>query len=97
MSFVNSELPKSTCFGGAESMKAISELHNINIVIINNDHSYNLACNFDEKSKHSIMVAYSNNNHYDSVVEVHEKCIHDNAKELARIEIIRRDFLTERG
>lgn len=77
--FLESELTKASCYGGAESFSAISNMYDVNIVIID-EKSYTLACKFDEKKKRTITVAYRNQNHFDSVIELSEESIVHNAK-----------------
>lgn len=93
--FLSTELPKLTCYGGAESLEAISALYNVNIVIINDDNYYSLACKFNEKYKRTIMLAYRNKNHYDSVIEVSEANISEKAGDIATQEIKKKFFLSE--
>lgn len=73
------ELSLSGCWGGQESIKAISELENINIIVFNDDESCNLPNHYNSKSNKSILLLFSaiqgkaadrnsDRNHYDSII-----------------------------
>lgn len=83
VSFVSKQL-SNNAWGGMETFKAISEIHGVNIVVVNYDGSCNLPNHFDRLNERTLMVFFSdfNNNqskclavnsdknHYDSIVEV---------------------------
>lgn len=91
--FVNSLLSKTATWGGTESLKAISELEKVNILIFpeggkpyfpfyfNTDYTRTVAIAFclDEQRK--------KRNHYDSIAEVNKPILYDTAAELARNQI----------
>lgn len=81
-SFVSKHL-SNNAWGGMETFKAISEIHGVNIVVVNYDGSWNLPNRFDRQNERTLMVFFSdfNNNqskcpavnsdknHSDSIVE----------------------------
>lgn len=80
--FVNFHLTESSCFGGTESLEAISQLYGINIVIISENEVY-LGSTFNSNNKHSIVIVYRNRIHYDSSVDLNNEDISYFAKILA--------------
>lgn len=66
--FVQNKLAKPGFWGGIETFKAVSLIHNVNIVCLNDDGSYNLPCKFNSKAERSLIILYSQKVHYDSVV-----------------------------
>lgn len=82
------DLRSDTEWGGAETMKAVSMLYNVNIIIINEMGSVHIS-NFNEKHNKCVIIAYrlasGDNklvrNHYDSVVHIHETDIFSSKKE----------------
>lgn len=75
--FLNDYLPKEkVCWGGIESIKAISQMYEVNVVVINDDGTCNLPIKFDPTKKCTIMIGYSSNghnnnrNHYDSIASI---------------------------
>lgn len=80
LTFLSKYLSTNT-WAGQETIKAISEIHGVNIVVINQDGSCNLPNHFNTKYERSLLVYYrdynqtaqarsSSKNHYDSVVEI---------------------------
>lgn len=76
--FLTQCLPTDGYWGGSETLKAVSELHNVNIVIITDDGKTHLPCKFSADRQRSVIVFYhgtneknnSENIHYDSVIEL---------------------------
>lgn len=74
-------------FGGIESMKVISDIFKVNIVTINRDGSCHLALRLNIAFDRTIFIAYSNKNHYDSIVEIDALTIGTYAKKLVEDEM----------
>lgn len=80
-------LSRDRWWGGAESLKAISIIHQTNVIVFNEKGEVNFGAPFDPDFKRSIMIAFrcsnssgedrsnKNRNHYDSVVNISEKVI----------------------
>lgn len=90
--FVNACLPQSTCYGGTESMIAISELRKINFVTISENGDCYMATNFNENYPRTVFLAYrvcgsnnNNRNHYDTVTEIDKNILYDIAKHFNEI------------
>lgn len=57
--FVRHDLPERTVWGGSESLKAVSQLKNVNILIINeNGDYYTLPTGFDCSCERTVILAY---------------------------------------
>lgn len=92
---VLTELAKDGVWAGAESIKAIAMLYNVNVFIIYENHWCELD-QFNEKSQQCIILAYRYLNskdriHYDSVIDIERetvrKCI-----EFSKERIYKRHF-----
>lgn len=90
--FVKETLLKKSTWGGSESIKAISLMHSVNILVINEYEDCYYVNGFDEKLPATIFLAYrlvANSNekskrvHYDSVIDIEEKVAFEIAKKLA--------------
>lgn len=80
--FVNQCLPRAGCWGGFESIKAISKMYKINILIFSENGAYYFANRFDAGYNASVCLAFRDanrvkkktagtvKNHYDSVVDI---------------------------
>lgn len=78
--FVNHCLPQPGCWGGFESLKAISSVFKINIMIFCENGHYYFADRFNEDYNKSVFIAFrdasgktqtdTNRNHYDSVSNI---------------------------
>lgn len=90
--FVNSLLSKSATWGGTESLKAISELEKVNIIIFSEDDTPYFSFDFNPDYKRTVAIAHRLNeqktirNHYDSIAEVNQPILYDVAVELAKNE-----------
>lgn len=100
--FVNICLPRPGCWGGFESLKAISCVHKINILIFNEDGDYYFADRFNPSYDRSVYIAFrdankqvkshtdAERNHYDSVVglnmDILLECSRSIAEKLVKIE-----------
>lgn len=80
LNFLNIRLPNRKSWGGTETMKAVSELYKVNIVVINEDGSCKMGFRHNPDYDRSIILSfrqYANSsaansmpNHYDSIVEI---------------------------
>lgn len=84
--FVENNLANGS-WAGTESLLALSELYKINILIINGDGSSNMINRFERSFDRTILLAYRNENHYDSVVAMNDRTILHHAKNLVANEI----------
>lgn len=64
VSFLNTRLCKKGYWGGAESLKAISCLYEVNIIVFLEDGPCYVANNFNMNYKRSVCIAFRNNNEY---------------------------------
>lgn len=85
--FVKNRLVKDNFYGGSESVKAITYMHNINVMVINEMGPPYFPLGFNANYHKTIFIAYrlkpnSNDvrNHYDSVAEVNTKILFDVVK-----------------
>lgn len=76
--FVKVMLRNPKCWGGTESIKAVSEIYKVNIIVFNEAETCSFPLGFVQDYKRTIAVAYRigitrrgkiNRNHYDSVAE----------------------------
>lgn len=77
--FVKKYLPKSGNWGGSESIKAISDMHQLNIVIFCENDSFYFHHDYNPCFERCVAIAYRkykdpkatvDRNHYDSIVEI---------------------------
>lgn len=88
--FLNNYLNRPGIWGGSESLKAITYIHNVNIVIFNENGPVLLVHNSQEQSQRTITVAFRYpthvndanqlRNHYDSVCNISSDDIYKTAK-----------------
>lgn len=78
------QLTKKSTFGGAESFKAISRMHSVNILVFVESDVHYFPIGFNSNYDKTVFIAYrlipgSQNvrNHYDSVAEVNLQIIYD--------------------
>lgn len=102
--FVTETLAKKSTWGGSESIKAISLMHSVNIMIINECGECYYVNGFDDKLPATIFLAYrmvanssekSKRAHYDSVVDIDEKVAFEIAKKSASRYVNRMKSLDE--
>lgn len=88
--FLNACLPRSSCFAGFESIKAISEIEKVNIITISEKGECYLVVDFNEEYERIVFLAlrltenvaeYSsthntNRNHYDSISKIDHKVLY---------------------
>lgn len=80
LDFLNIRLPDQKSWGGTETMKAVSELYKVNIVVVNEDGSCKMGFRHKPSYDRSILLSFrqyasssaanSMPNHYDSIVEI---------------------------
>lgn len=92
LDFINKQLSQSDCWGGAESMQAISLIHKVNIMVFNESDRFYFPVGFKPDYAKTVMIAYrfagsskKIRNHYDSVAEIDQKDLLDCAKCAAAI------------
>lgn len=86
--FLNSILPKSGCWGGVETIKAVSCKHRVNVLVINEFGPCYYVNGFNLEFTQTIIIAYrlgheSVRNHYDSVVKIELKDVYACAQMIA--------------
>ncbi|XP_055296719.1 uncharacterized protein LOC129565646 [Sitodiplosis mosellana] len=74
-SFLSDSLSKSGYYGGYESLSAISEIYNVNILLFRENDDFRFVNEFNNAYEGFACVAYRSNgygryNHYDSVVSI---------------------------
>lgn len=81
------ELAKPNFWGGAETIRAVSEIHKVNVVAFNEKGDFYFPCGFNETYDRSVFLAYRLgpkttkscrliHNHYDSVCTINEKILY---------------------
>lgn len=104
--FLNDQLSMPGVWGGMESIKAISRIHKVNIIVMNDCGSSNLPNYFNIDANRSIMLLFGNANgkpcknnvertHYDSIIHIPQEKITEMASELCNAEIKHEKFLKE--
>lgn len=104
--FVRENLSQTSCWGGTETLKAISEIFRVNIVIVNDDGSSNFSNSFNIANDRTIALAFRNTdgqikpsnisrNHYDSIAEIENVMIEMIANHLAETEIQHLKFIKD--
>lgn len=104
LDFVTNELSSLKCWGGCESLKAISELYSVNIIILNDDGKCNFSQSYHPCNDRTISIAFCNTiggvqqsninrNHYNSVVEIDDPVMNVMVARLVEGEIKRMKFL----
>lgn len=103
--FLDNDLSKSGCWAGMESIKAVSELKNINIIVVNDDGTAHLLNHFNPQAERSIIVLFSSLNgkakensnrcHYDSVIDTPSEIITKMSKDISIAEEQYSNFLKE--
>lgn len=84
LNFVKNDLTKDGYWAGTESLRALSELHKINILIINGNGTCNMVQNLNKSYDRAITLAFRGNNHYDSVVGMSSRTILNFAKSVVQ-------------
>lgn len=100
--FLHHCLPEEKeCWGGIESIKAISQMYQVNIVVINDDGTCNLPIRFHSKKTRTIMIGYSSagdsnsRNHYDSIASISDFLMVKFSADLMKKEVQRQKFYDE--
>lgn len=75
--FLNHLLPKNKYWGGCETLKAVSEMHEVNIIIMREEGQCEIVCRFDQPFNRTIIVVHvffndenEERNHFDSVSDI---------------------------
>lgn len=92
--YVNSFLSRPGFWGGTESMKAVSAIYKVNIIIINENSTHYLPFGFNFDFERTICIAYRLNpmpgeelyDHYDSVYQIPENFLNSIVEHSANIE-----------
>lgn len=104
--FVDDHLSKSGTWAGMESIRAICEIENVNLVVINEDGTGYLPNHFNSQAKKSLVLLFgsqnkkqcennSNRSHYDSVVSIHKQKISEIAQQINETENHHDKFVKE--
>lgn len=97
-------LSKPGIWAGTESFRAICEMENANLMVINEDGMGYLPANFNPKANKSLLLLFTSPNgkscknnadrsHYDSVVAIHKDKISEIAKKISEEEIFHDEFV----
>lgn len=92
--FVLNHVAKPGCWGGSESLMAIDEIFNANIIIFLENDSYYCANKFDEAHDRVLFLAYRNRNHYDSVCEINASVLYHCACDMTETAKITESLIT---
>lgn len=93
-SFLNDELPLKKCYGGAESISAISEMYKVNVLCFAEKAEFFFCLGFNPEYRKTVCLAYRlgakvkgkyHHNHYDSVTGIQSDILYDCSKELCRL------------
>lgn len=91
--FLNTLLPKNRCWTGAETTKALSIIHKVNIIILYEEGPVTVVTSNAQKLyDQTIILAYrlshsgaeSSRNHYDSVTDIHPDVIYSLAQQISK-------------
>lgn len=103
--YLNHCLTKAGCWGGAESIKAVSRIYKVNVVIINENGPCYLVNGFNPNHERTVLLGYrlahpesksqGNRNHYDSVINVQQDYIFKCMKSMMSV-IVKQFFGDER-
>lgn len=98
--FLNVLLPKKkVCWGGIETIKAVSQIYKVNIIVINSDGSCNQPMLYESSYERTLLLAYCSvgdkvqNNHYDSVAKINSSLIDKFATQLIENDFKRQNFI----
>lgn len=104
--FLDDDLSKPGTWAGMESLKAICEMENINLVVVNEDGKSYLPNHFNPQAKKSLLLLFGSTNgkqcaknvdrsHYDSIVSIHTNKISEIAHEINEKEGHHNKFVEE--
>lgn len=57
--YLETELPKSDTWAGSETLKAVSQMRNVNILIINENGDFHFHCCFNAHFEQTLILAYT--------------------------------------
>lgn len=63
-------LPRNHCWGGSETLKAVSDLYQVNIFVFVENESFHVITDAGAKYERTIAIAFRDGNHYDSVTDI---------------------------
>lgn len=104
--YLNFCLPKDGCWAGSESIKAISDIYKINIIIFNENDTFYFHHNFNPDYTRCVAIAYrkyhdtksmKDRNHYDSVVEMNSGDLYKCAKKLVTVHLNKQEDQNSSG
>lgn len=106
--FVNEKMIDCNCWGGVETIKAISEIYNVNIITVLDDGTCNLTQDIKLENSRTISIVFRNlttgsggqstikeKNHYDSIAEMDDGTINKFAKSLTEVNQTKQKFTEE--
>lgn len=104
--FLEDRLSLSRCWSGMESIKAISEMQKVNIIVMNDNGSCNLPNNFNIDASKTLLLLFGSvsgkscksndeRTHYDSIIHISQAKITSMAKELSEAQHKHEKFLNE--
>lgn len=89
--FLNNLLPKNRCWTGSETLKALSIICKVNIIVIYEEGPVNVVSNFQQLYDKTIILAYrlaqmgtQSRNHYDSVTDIEPDVIYSLAQQVSK-------------
>lgn len=95
--FVKNELRKASTWGGGESIKAVSEIHKVNIIVFPEKDTCRSLFDFNPKYHRTLAIShrlndlpnklYDHRNHYESVSKISQHILFDISVALSKIEI----------
>lgn len=102
--YLNHCLPKPGCWGGVETIKAVSRMYEVNVIIVNEDGAAYLVNGFSLEYQRTLILAYRLGdddskicrNHYDSVTNMDQTDIF-NCVKLMSASIMKFFFKDEEG
>lgn len=91
--FLDGKLSQTGIWGGSETLKAVSEIFNVNIIIIREDGVCSIGNRYNDGYKRTILISFrefggsvGRPNHYDSVIDVSESTLSNFAQAIAESE-----------
>lgn len=73
--FVQNYLSKKNYWCGVETIKAVSEMYDVNIGTVTNDGMCSMIKPFNPNCSQTLLIFYTNGNHYDSIIDLPESNI----------------------
>lgn len=89
--FLNTLLPQNRCWTGSETLKALSNIHKVNIIVIYEMGPVHVTSNYDNQNAFdkTIILAYrtsqcGSRNHYDIVTDIEPNVIYSLAQQISK-------------